>query len=134
MANALDVNRTDILVIKEGYIHKESSFWKKDKQRWMVLTKGKLSWFKEKIDYADYLKSNKNKKEEHCISLDSTQSVRVATGGKDYQFEVDLGEMTQKFTAESYYEMEDWIAKIQHVQNWVQTDTEVYDPDIYNKL
>eukprot|EP01084_Bolivina_argentea_P308649 533760_1 len=142
MAAASRANDTNNKIIKEGFLMKESSFWKKNRQRWMVLTQGKkLFSFKNQIDYKLYAKQKRKKQNPtEIFELTVYNKIKTTTGGQQYQFEIISKDSIRHFIANSYYEMEDWIAKIQSVQQFVQTEFDgknervINDPEYYNRL
>ena len=134
---------SDNEVIKEGFLMKESSFWKKNRQRWMVLTKDQLLSFKQKVDYKSHRQQQRDKQLIHpteTFKLFEFNKINTTTGGQEYQFEIVSKDSIRRFTAKSYYEMEDWMAKIKSVQQFVQhknTESEpriVNDPEYFDKL
>ena len=130
-------------VVKEDYLMKQSSFLKKSRKRYIVLTKGQLLSFKQNVNYVQWLKQSKKKiQPTEIFDLKEFTKVSASKGAKakEFQFEIESKNSVRVFIAKSYYEMEDWIAKIQNVQKFAQTNgrdfnpEEVYDPEYFDRL
>ena len=135
--------KSDGKVIKEDYLMKESSFLKKSRKRYIILTKREILSFKENLNYTQWLKQTMKKVQPtEIFDLKEFHKVAASTGAKakEFQFEIESDNCVRVFVAESYYEMEDWIAKIQNVQKLAQTNPrefqpdQVYDPEYYHRL
>mmetsp|Transcript_70330 Transcript_70330/g.111830 ORF Transcript_70330/g.111830 Transcript_70330/m.111830 type:complete len:159 (-) Transcript_70330:287-763(-) len=133
-------------VMKEGYLLKESSFWKKNRQRWIVLTKGQLFAFKHKLDFAKWRSLTAKSKTADLTEVfdlnefNRVHAVKNNESKLEYQFEIVSNQTSRKFAAASYYELEDWMAKIRNVQQWAKTNFDreskasVHDPEYFEKL
>mmetsp|Transcript_58749 Transcript_58749/g.93389 ORF Transcript_58749/g.93389 Transcript_58749/m.93389 type:complete len:156 (-) Transcript_58749:130-597(-) len=122
-AVVLNCNDTDYeVVVKEGWLMKETSFWHKQKQRWLVLTKGHLYAFKQKVEFQQEYKRKGKKCASERIDLREFNHVKTKHGSKDYDFELTSKKSHIRFIGKSYYEAEDWIVKIKAVHRWIHTD------------
>eukprot|EP01017_Pseudomicrothorax_dubius_P025667 TRINITY_DN2797_c0_g2_i2.p1 TRINITY_DN2797_c0_g2~~TRINITY_DN2797_c0_g2_i2.p1 ORF type:complete len:119 (-),score=25.97 TRINITY_DN2797_c0_g2_i2:121-477(-) len=92
-------------VIKEGYLTKQSKFWKTWRQRWFVLTPTSLYSFKEEKNYKDPTE---------VIPLKDCSTVKSAEDevNKQYAFRIDCKDRTFYLTAASSSEKEGWIGAI----------------------
>eukprot|EP01083_Nonionella_stella_P015257 42691_1 len=88
---------------KEGYLDKQSAFWKTYRKRWMVLQGHTLYSFKEEKVYDNPTE---------VFDLRIFNTAKKSTDGKTGQFEVSSPDDSRTFVASSNNEMKDWIKHI----------------------
>ena len=90
---------------KEGYLDKQSSFWKTYRKRWMVLEGHTLYSFKEEKNYDNPTE---------IFDLRIYNKAKASSDGKTGQFELSSPNDSRIFLASSEHEMKDWI---KHIRN-----------------
>merc|ERR1712154_745336 len=93
---------------KEGYLEKQSSFWKTYRKRWMVLQGYMLYSFKEEKEYDNPTE---------IFDLRIYNKAKKSSDGKTGQFELSSPNDCRIFLASSENEMKDWIKYIKSASN-----------------
>eukprot|EP00483_Globobulimina_turgida_P003274 UN03279 len=88
---------------KEGYLEKQSSFWKTYRKRWMVLQGHMLYSFKEEKQYENPTE---------IFDLRIYNKAKKSPDGKSGQFELSSPNDSRIFLASSEHEMKDWVKHI----------------------
>ncbi|CAI2382200.1 unnamed protein product [Moneuplotes crassus] len=107
---------------KEGWLYKESRFWKVWRKRWCVLTKKNItfggktmpashSWLFT-FDSENWQTDGKPPTEKICLGLCRTVKSIEDEVNKDYAFKIDVDGTPFRFQAESFEAKEHWIGSL----------------------
>ena len=105
-----NIQKPKITKPKEGYLEKQSSFWKTYRKRWMVLQGYMLYSFKEEKEYD-------NPTEIFDLRIYNKAKKSTGDGAKTGQFELSSPNDSRIFLASSENEMKDWIKYIKLASN-----------------
>ena len=94
---------------KEGWLDKQSSFWKTYRKRWMVLQGFMLYSFKNEKEYDDPTE---------IFDLRIYSTAKRSEDGKTGQFELSSPNDMRIFCASSENEMKNWIKHIKSASNY----------------